>query len=126
MLPTNRKTTMPSFISSSELVPHDLRSLLSEHPIVHISGIPLYYEQDEKSYYYNQCPALIRVPILWSTVSIVSIPTVGHRHLDLAFLGEYPTITGQHYVSENSYIFGVRPELSFSAEYIPSPEYDLA
>ena len=106
-------------ISSSELINPELRSLLEHNPVVLLSGRPLSYDKGEKSIYYNDCPALIRVPLLWSTVSIANIPDIGHQHLASEFRGVFPAISGYHESTGDAFVFGVRPELQFSAE---SPE----
>lgn len=103
-------------ISSSELISPELRSLLEHNPVVLLSGRPLTYDKGEKSIYYNDCPALIRIPILWSTVSVATIPDIGHRHLEPEFRGIFPAISGYHHINGDAFVFGVRPELQFSAE----------
>ena len=103
-------------ISESELIPQHLRDLLEQNPVILVSGRPLLFDQGERSLYYNDCPTLLNVPLLWSTVSISTIPDTGHSHIAPVFRGLFPILIGSHAESKDAYIFGVKPELNFLAQ----------
>lgn len=108
---------MRPFITQSEILPQKDRDILSSHELVEAAGRPLMvFRQSGWDSYYNECQLEPRRVLLTTSVQLVTIPDVGHGHIEPCFRGTYITLSGIHVPSGDEYVFGMRSELGFSFE----------
>lgn len=108
---------MRPFITQSEILPHKDREILSSHELVEAAGRPLMvFRQNGWDSYYNECQLEPLRVLLTTSVQLITIPDVGHLHIEPCYRGTYITLSGIHVPSGDEYVFGMRPELGFSFE----------
>ena len=95
-----------------EVVDQEVLQKASSGLLLLVSGTPLisYYRPEV---YYNDNVHISDMPFKPYALSMINIPSFGHRHLDEKYLGSYPTLSGVNPETEIEYIFGIRPELDF-------------
>lgn len=103
------------------LTPEVINAIENGH-LLEVSGRPLFRDHPEGqgSLWYNDTALEIGVVVLPFSVRQMNIPTVGHRHLDPAFLGTYPVLSGVNPESDLEYLFGATEALKFSVDVVSS------
>lgn len=95
---------MPSYITTSELLPQDTREILEKNDLIMVTGQPVYHcTADGKEFFYDDCSAVVSLPVMVTQALITHIPSVGYNHLDPIYIDTYPALlaedpeTGDHY-----------------------------
>jgi hypothetical protein len=104
-----------SYITPSSLLPGDLRSLLEENPIIHVSGQPLvYYENTGKVFHNMEAPPVLNVLVEVINVIEWQIPASTHPHLDPRFIGTYCLMSVRNLENQDEYLLPMRKTTGFA------------
>lgn len=102
-------------ITNSELLPQEVREIITENEQVYVSGRPLWrFPEDGKDTFYAACEELVAHPMFIVSALLAHIPDMGNTGIPREFIGDYAVITGFSAETGDEIRFGVRPELRFA------------